>query len=100
MGNKTIKHTPQFNLWLRSVKDPKAKAAVTSRVERLKKGLYGDCEPVGEGYSELRIHIGKGYRVYFKEVGNTIVVVLNGGHKKTQQKDIDAAKKIGKDLGL
>ncbi len=100
METKTIKTTPEFKVWLKKLKDPKAKAAVISRIERLKRGLYGDCEPVGESYSELRIHIGKGYRVYFKEVDQVIVVILNGGNKKTQSKDIEAAKVIGRELGL
>ncbi|MDF4902137.1 type II toxin-antitoxin system RelE/ParE family toxin [Vibrio parahaemolyticus] len=98
--DKTIKSTPLFDEWLKGLKDPKAKATVLSRVQRLKFGLYGDCEPVGKGISELRIHIGKGYRVYFKEQNKQIVILLCGGNKKTQPKDIKLAKQIANDLGL
>ncbi|MGI2946783.1 type II toxin-antitoxin system RelE/ParE family toxin [Vibrio diabolicus] len=97
---KIIHSTPLFDEWLKGLKDPKAKAAVASRVQRLKFGLYGDCEPVGKGISELRIHIGKGYRVYFKEQDKVITIVLCGGDKKTQTKDIKLAKKLAEDLGL
>lgn len=92
--------TPVFDKWLEGVKDPLARVAVVSRVDRLKDGLLGDASPVGDGYTELRIHTGKGYRVYIKRSGLTIYVVLHGGTKKTQQADINEAKKIGREYGL
>ena len=96
----TIQRTKLFDEWVRGVKDPKAKAAILSRVQRLQHGLYGDAEPVGEGITELRIHVGKGYRVYIKKRNQEIIVALGGGNKKTQQKDIDRVKELAKDLGL
>ncbi|MBH05051.1 MAG: hypothetical protein CMJ20_01885 [Phycisphaeraceae bacterium] len=100
METKTIRSTPLFTKWLRGVKDPKAKAAVTSRVQRLKFGLYGDCKSVGNGIHELRISTGKGYRVYFKDQDGQITIVLCGGDKTTQQADIKLAKKLVKEMKL
>lgn len=100
MLEKNIKSTPLFTKWLRSLKDPKAKATIVSRVQRLKFGLYGDCKSVGSGVHELRISTGKGYRVYFKERNEQITIVLCGGNKATQQVDIKKAKQLAKDLNL
>lgn len=96
----SVRTTPEFSKWLEGVKDPEARTAIASRVERLKKGLLGDVSPVGEGYSELRIHTGEGHRVYLKQAGLTIYVILCGGSKKTQQADIQTAKELGKKYGL
>lgn len=68
------------------------------RIDRLEMGHYGDVEPVGEGVSELRIFYGPGYRVYFVERGNVVVILLLGGDKGTQQADIAKAKEIARDL--
>lgn len=97
---KSIKATTVFSEWLRGLKDLKARTAIASRVQRLKYGLYGDCEPVGNGISELRIHVSKGYRVYFKEQDRVITIVLCGGNKKTQAKDIKRAKQMAEELDL
>lgn len=95
-----IQKTPTFEKWFRGLKDSNAKASVSSHVDRLMFGLYGDCEPVGKGISELRIHIGKGYRVYFKKQNKVIIILLCGGNKKTQDKDIKLAKQLAKDLNM
>ena len=78
--------------WLLSLRDKQVQARVRLRIKRLEAGLFGDCEPVGEGVMELREHIGAGYRVYFGRHGRTIVILLCGGSKKSQAADIRAAK--------
>ncbi|MEQ8474098.1 MAG: type II toxin-antitoxin system RelE/ParE family toxin [Marinoscillum sp.] len=94
----SIEKTEVFDRWLRKLKDQRAKAKILFRIQRIEEhGNFGDCEPVGEGISELRIHYAKGYRVYLKEHGGTIVLLLNGGTKSTQQTDIDKAKKLWSD---
>lgn len=100
MEETIVKYTPQFSEWLGKVKDPKGKASITFRVQRMKFGMFGDVEPVGNGVSELRVHIGKGYRVYFKRQNKEIIVLLCGGDKSTQTKDIKRAKQIANELGL
>ena len=77
-----------------SAQDHRARAIIASRLDRLAQGHPGDVEPVGEGISELRIHYGPGYRVYFQKRGSTIVVLLCGGDKSTQAKDIGVAKRL------
>lgn len=89
-----ISQTTEFKGWLVSLKDTKAKAIIASRISRLEDGLMGDIEPVGNAVSELRIHYGPGYRVYIKQHGNKLIILLCGGSKKTQKKDINKAKKI------
>ena len=81
-----------FTEWLYSLRDVMARKRILARVSRLEQGNYGDCEPVGEGVSELRLFFGSGYRVYFGEHGNEIVVLLCGGDKSSQTKDIQQAK--------
>ncbi len=73
------------------------RAIIASRLDRLAQGHAGDVESVGEGVSELRIHYGPGYRVYFQKSGSTIIVLLCGGDKSTQTKDIKAAKRLAKE---
>ena len=93
-----IEKTDEFDKWLRKLKDIRAKTKILFRIQRIEQnGNFGDCEPVGEGISELRIHYAKGYRVYLKEYGEKIVLLLNGGDKSTQQKDIAKAKQIWSD---
>lgn len=87
-----------FTQWMDSLKDNVVKAQVTNRLNRLMQGNCGDCEPVGEGVSELRIHYGAGYRIYFVAQERTVIVLLTGGSKKTQSKDIQQAKKYWKEL--
>lgn len=86
-----------FTKWLNGLRDPKGRRAILQRLGRLEHGLYGDCQPVGDGVSELRIFTGPGYRVYFGEDDGHIVVLLCGGDKGTQEKDIKAAKAYWKE---
>lgn len=91
----SIKKTEVFDKWLRKLKDQRAKAKILFRIQRIEEqGNFGDCEPAGQGISELRIHFAKGYRVYLKEYKGTIVLLLNGGTKSSQQKDIAKAKEL------
>jgi len=85
-----------FIKWLKKLKDRVAKALIVARVKRLEEGNLGDSGPIGEGLFEMRIHYGPGYRVYFKDTGKEIVILLCGGDKSTQQADIIRAKKIAK----
>lgn len=91
----SIEKTEEFDKWLRKLKDQRAKAKVLFRIQRIQEhGNFGDCEPVGQGISELRIHYAKGYRVYLKEQDGKVVLLLNGGTKSSQQKDIFKAKEL------
>ncbi len=78
--------------WLQSLRDKQAQAKVRIRLKRLEAGIFGDSEPVGDGVIELREHLGAGYRVYFGRHGQTIVILLCGGTKKTQAADIKTAR--------
>ena len=84
--------TEPFTEWFNGLRDIQGKARIEIRLQRLATGLYGDCEPVGEGVSELRMFFGPGYRVYFGEDGTNIVILLCGGDKSTQKQDIKTAK--------
>lgn len=94
-----IKQTETYFKWEHKLKDQRAKAAIAARIFRLANGLLGDVSPIGQGISELRIHYGPGYRIYFKQYKNEIVILLCGGDKSTQSKDIEIAKKLAKELG-
>lgn len=89
-----LKQTEVFRKWRVQLKDAKVRASIASRLDRLAFGLMGDVLPVGQGISELRVHLGAGYRIYFHQRGNAIIVLLCGGDKSTQQKDIQAAKRL------
>lgn len=89
-----VRQTTLFADWHRSLKDKKAAKAIAGRILRLQSGLFGDVKPVGDGVSELRIHLSPGYRVYFVQRGNVVIVVLRGGVKKTQRADIEEAKRL------
>ncbi len=86
-----------FTDWLNNLRDVMGRKRILTRVARLQQGNYGDCEPVGEGISELRMFFGPGYRVYFGENGNDIVILLCGGDKASQDKDIQQAKDYWKE---
>jgi len=90
--------TDVFAAWLDGLKDVHARARVQVRIERLIGGNPGDVEPVGEGVSELRIHYGPGYRVYFKKHGDEWVILLAGGIKPTQSSDIKTALRLAREL--
>ena len=89
-----IKQTDTYRRWERKLRDSRAKALIAARIFRLANGLAGDVKPVGQGISELRIHHGPGYRVYFKQHGSELVILLCGGDKSTQQNDIDTAQRL------
>jgi putative addiction module killer protein len=93
-----IKQTDTFAKWQARLRDKRARTMIATRLARLAHGLAGDVEPVGEGVSELRIHYGPGYRVYFQQRGPLLVVLLCGGDKQTQSRDIATAKKLAKQL--
>ncbi|MDP1952592.1 MAG: type II toxin-antitoxin system RelE/ParE family toxin [Betaproteobacteria bacterium] len=93
-----VRKTAVFVQWLDSLRDIQARARVQARIERLTVGNPGDVEPVGEGVSELRINYGPGYRVYFKKRGRELIILLAGGDKNTQAKDIKAALRLARDL--
>lgn len=92
-----IRQTETFSAWLQALRDSTAKAKIAVRVQRLAFGNPGDVRPVGGGVSELRIHHGPGYRVYYVQHGTVLIVLLCGGDKATQDKDIATAKKLAKD---
>ena len=94
----TIQTTEVFDAWFAGLKDRQAVRRVQVRIDRAEDGNFGDCEPVGEGVSEMRIHYGPGYRVYFVQRGMEIVILLAGGNKSTQAKDIKAALEIARQL--
>jgi putative addiction module killer protein len=93
-----IRETDIFANWLLCLEDVRAKAKIAVRIRRLAFGNPGDVAPVGEGVSELRIHEGPGYRVYFVRRGLAVIILLCGGDKSTQQRDIAAAKALAKTL--
>ena len=87
--------TSEFDKWIRKLKDIRAKAKILFRIQKLETDEhFGDCKSVGDGIHEMRIHYAKGYRIYFKERSNKIVILLVGGDKSTQQADISKAKEI------
>jgi putative addiction module killer protein len=89
-----LKQTETFRKWRTKLKDERARTAIALRLTRLAYGHAGDTEAVGQGISELRIHHGPGYRVYFQRRGDTIIVLLCGGDKSSQAKDIKTAKRL------
>ncbi len=93
-----VRRTETYARWLDGLRDVRARARVLVRVERLVAGNPGDVRTVGEGVSELRIDYGPGYRVYFKRQGQTLVVLLAGGDKRTQGADIEAALRLARNL--
>ncbi|MFT3975463.1 MAG: type II toxin-antitoxin system RelE/ParE family toxin [Amaricoccus sp.] len=97
---RTLMETEEFSEWLRSLRDDRARARIAVRLDRAREGNLGRVEPVGEGVSELKIDYGPGYRVYLKEHGRVLVVLLCGGDKSSQKRDIRRAKKIAKEYGL
>ena len=89
-----ILRSDEFDFWLRKLRDDRARARIQARILRLSLGNAGDAKPVGEGISELRVDYGPGYRVYFTQRGDELIVLLCGGDKSSQDKDIKSAKAI------
>ncbi|MBZ9922839.1 type II toxin-antitoxin system RelE/ParE family toxin [Mesorhizobium sp. BR1-1-7] len=92
-----LKQTETFRKWRMKLKDERARTLIASRLDRLAFGHAGDAEPVGDGISELRIHCGPGYRIYYRRYGNTVLILLCGGDKGSQAKDIKTAKRLSGD---
>ena len=93
-----VRQTRQFAIWFSALRDRRAQTQIARRIERASAGNLGDVAPVGDGVSEMRIHFGPGYRVYFVQRGSKIVILLCGGDKSSQRRDIDDAKAMAKDL--
>ena len=93
-----IRKTENFAKWLDGLRDIRARARILVRIERLASGNPGDVKAVGEGVSELRINYGPGYRVYYKKRGQRVIVLLAGGDKSTQAKDIKTALRLAQNL--
>jgi len=93
-----IRQTATYSEWFTSLRDRAAKARIDIRLRRLSLGNFGDVKPVGEGVSELRIHFGPGYRVYFTQREKEIVILLVGGDKSSQDQDIKLAKALAHEL--
>jgi putative addiction module killer protein len=93
-----IRKTELFAKWLDGLRDLQARARVQVRIERLAQGNPGDVQAIGEGVSELRIHHGPGYRVYFKQQQRQLIILLAGGDKRTQSKDIKIALRLAREL--
>ena len=93
-----IRKTDLFAEWLDGLQDIQARARIQARIERLAAGNPGDVESVGEGVSELRINMGPGYRVYFRQRGRELIILLAGGDKRTQARDIKTALRLARNL--
>lgn len=93
-----IRQTAEYQSWFEQLRDRDARARILARIRRLSLDNPGDVKPVGEGVSELRITYGPGYRVYFKRIDMTLIVLLIGGDKSNQRRDIERAKQIARSL--
>ncbi|MBP6613068.1 MAG: type II toxin-antitoxin system RelE/ParE family toxin [Aquabacterium sp.] len=94
----TFLRTDEFDSWLAALKDKQGRARIVHRIRSAEHGNFGDCEPVGEGVSEMRIHVGPGYRVYYTRRGEVIYLLLSGGDKSSQKRDIKRAIEIARTL--
>lgn len=94
----TVKQTKEFEAWLNGLKDSMTRIRLSRRLDRAGNGNFGDFAPVGDGVYEFREHYGPGWRMYYIQRGETMIVMLGGGDKSTQQKDIDKAIAISKTL--
>jgi putative addiction module killer protein len=92
--------TEEFARWFRKLRDRNAKARIQARLDRMELGHFGDVEPVGEGVSELRIFYGPGYRIYFTKRSSVVVVLLTGGDKGSQARDIEKALDLARQLEI
>lgn len=94
----TLLRSSDFDEWLSHLADQKAKARILARLRSATLGNFGDCEAVGEGVSEMRVHVGAGYRVYYTRTGSSVYVLLAGGTKASQGKDIAKARRMARQL--
>jgi putative addiction module killer protein len=95
---KTLEKTREYQDWFDSLQDKQVKTRILVRIDRLQDGNAGDVAPVGEGVSELRLHFGSGWRVYYTERNSQIIILLAGGNKSTQAKDIKLAQTLARNL--
>ena len=95
---RTVLTTEVFDTWLSGLRDARGKARIAARIRRAEEGNLGDVAPVGEGVSEMRIHVGPGYRVYFIQRGLELIILLAGGDKSTQSQDIKAAQELAEQV--
>ena len=95
---KQILTTDTFDGWFADLRDIRARVRIQARIDRAELGNFGDCEPVGEGVSEMRFHFGPGYRVYFAQRGLEVVILLAGGDKSSQSKDVKRALELARRL--
>ena len=91
--------TEEFERWLKNLRDDRATLRVLSRLDSASHGNFGDCAPVGEGVSEMRIHYGPGYRLYYKRIGDVVYLLLLGGDKSSQKRDIKSAIELARAIG-
>lgn len=94
----TFHRSDEFDIWLAALKDKIGRARIALRIRSAEQGNFGDCEPVGEGVSEMRIHFGPGYRVYFTRRGEVLYLLLLGGDKSSQRRDIRRAIEMARTL--
>jgi putative addiction module killer protein len=93
-----VRQTDEYSEWFEALRDGQARSRINVRVRRLSLGNFGDVKPVGEGVSELRIDHGSGYRVYFTQRGSEVIILLAGGDKRTQNRDIQKAQELARNL--
>ncbi|MDO5090825.1 MAG: type II toxin-antitoxin system RelE/ParE family toxin [Cardiobacteriaceae bacterium] len=94
----TVKTLPEFDQWLNAFKDPQIRLRLARRLDKAARGIFGDIKPVGDGVWEMREHFGAGYRLYYVQRGNTLIVMLAGGDKSTQTRDIAQAQQRARTL--
>ena len=90
--------TEEFDVWLRALRDPLGKARILARLRSAEAGNFGDCASVGGGVLEMRVHVGPGYRVYYTQRGRSVYLLLCGGDKRSQERDISEARRMVKNL--
>ena len=95
---KIIYTTKIFDSWYQKLKDREAARFIQVRIDRAEDGNFGDCKPIGEGVSEMRLHVGPGYRLYFMQQGLEIVILLAGGNKSSQSRDIEIALQLAREI--
>ncbi len=93
-----VLYTEAFETWLRGLRNQRARIRILSRLERIEDGNFGDHRSVGDGVSELRVNVGQGYRVYYTVRRNTVVILLYGGDKSSQRRDIRRAQRIASEF--